>query len=127
MTRWKRARLVTAWIVGLYLAFMFVGQGLPKFDPEGFWTAPFERWGYPVWLRWLVGALEVGGGAALLIPWVATWGGISLVVIMGGAWVTRAGDGRWVDVAWITLYALALLWISWEWWGWRRPRGSRTA
>jgi len=41
---------------------------------------------------------------------------------MLGAWGTRFRDGRMVDVAWITLYAVALLWIAVEWWPLRRPR-----
>lgn len=121
MTMWKKARLAGAWLAGAYLGWMFVQMGWVKFDPEGFWTPAFERWGYPAWLRVLVGAVEVGGGVALIIPWVASWGGIAVAVVMGGAWLTRAGDGRWVDVAWITVYALACLWIAWEWWGWRKP------
>ncbi len=123
MSVWlKRIRLVAAWLLGLYLARMFVNMGWIKFDPEGFWTAAFERWGYPAWLRVPVGVLEVGGGIMLVIPWLATYGGLALAVVMGGAWVTGAGAGRWVDVAWITGYALACLWIAWEWRGWRRPR-----
>jgi len=39
-----------------------------------------------------------------------------------GAWVTRMGDGRFVDVAWISLYLAGLLWIAFEWWPYRRPR-----
>ncbi len=62
----------------------------------------------------------------ILIPWTASWGGLSLAVIMIGAWVTRFGDGRMVDVAWITAYLLALLWIAFEWWDMRRPRIPRS-
>ena len=122
MTMWKKVRLVAAWLAGAYLARMMVQMGWVKFDPDGFWTAAFERWGYPVWLRQLVGAIEVGGGIAMIIPWIASWGGLAVAVVMGGAWVTRAGDGRWVDVAWITVYMLGCLWVAFEWWSWRRPR-----
>lgn len=121
MTTAKKARLAVAWLLGLYLARMYVLQGWDKFDPEGFWAAPFERWGYPVWLRWLVGVLEVGGGIALLVPWIATWGAVALVVVMVGAGVTRATGGWWVDVAWIAAYAVACAWIGFEWRAWRRP------
>jgi hypothetical protein len=43
--------MVGAWLVGLYLARMYVEMGWVKFDPDGFWTEAFESWGYPVWLR----------------------------------------------------------------------------
>jgi uncharacterized membrane protein YphA (DoxX/SURF4 family) len=122
---WKRIRLAVSWLLGLYLARMFVSMGWVKFDPEGFWTAAFERWGYPVWLRLLVGGIETVGGVALLIPWVATYAGVALAVVMGGAWVTRLMDGRFVDVAWITAYAIGVLWVAFEWRGFVLPKGVR--
>jgi hypothetical protein len=38
---------------------------------------------------------------------------------MLGAWGTRAHDGRWVDVAWISAYLLGLAWIGYECWSFR--------
>jgi len=78
-------------------------------------AAQFERWGYPVWLRLAVGAIETAGGALLVIPWVATWAGLAVATVMVGAGVTRMMDGRWVDVAWIAVYLAGCLWIAWEW------------
>jgi len=127
MTTFKKVRLVAAWCLGAYLARMYVRMGWVKFDPGGFWTAAFERWGYPVGLRWAVGAIEVGGGILLLVPWVASYAALALAAVMVGAWVTRVGDGRFVDVAWITAFLAALLWIAYEWWGFRRPRPGRRA
>ena len=121
----KRTRLVLAWLAGLYLASMYVGMGTIKFDPEGFWTAAFERWGYPVWLRLLVGSIEVGGGILLLVPWVATYAAAAVGFVMAGAWITRFNDGRMVDVAFVTLYMAALLWIGFEWRGYRWPRRKK--
>ncbi len=119
---WKRARLAASWLVALYMTQLVVPMGVVKFDPDGFWTAAFDRWGYPVWFRLLVGAIETAGGVMLVIPWLASWGGLAVTAVMVGAWVTRANDGRWVDVAYITAYAAACGWIAFEWWGWRRPR-----
>jgi len=115
MTWWKRARLAAAWCLGLYLAVMYIRMGWIKFDPGGFWTAAFHRWGYPPWLRVVVGGVEVAGGAMLLIPWTATLGALAVAFVMAGAWITRYLDGRYVDVAWISAYFVALLWIAWEW------------
>lgn len=120
MTIWvRRTRLVAAWLVGLYLARMYVPMGWVKFDPEGFWTAAFSRWGYPEWLRIGVGIAEVAGGIALVIPWIASYGAGLVALVMAGAWVTRASDGRWTDVFWISAYLLALGWITFEWWRFR--------
>jgi uncharacterized membrane protein YphA (DoxX/SURF4 family) len=115
MSRGKRARLAAAWLLGLYLANMYIRMGWIKFDPDGFWTGAFERWGYPAWLRVSVGWVEVVGGAMLIVPWTATLGALAVAVVMGGAWLTRYLDGRYVDVVWISSYFVALLWIAYEW------------
>lgn len=125
MTAVKRFRLVAAWCLGIYFARMYVQMGWVKFDAGGFWTAAFERWGYPVWLRWLVGAIEVAGGILLLVPWVASYAALAVGGVMVGALVTRLGDSRYVDVAWISAYLVGLLWIAFEWWPYRRPRLER--
>lgn len=121
----KRLRLVAAWCLGAYFAWMYVRMGWVKFDPDGFWTVAFQRWGYPVWLRWLVGVIEVVGGILLLVPWMASYGAVAVAVVMVGALVTRIGDARYVDVAWIAAYTIGLLWIAFEWWPYRRPRLPR--
>jgi uncharacterized membrane protein YphA (DoxX/SURF4 family) len=115
MTRWKQARLLAAWLLGLYLANLYVRMGWIKFDPHGFWTAAFARWGYPPWLRVSVGCIEVVGGAMLVVPWTASLGALAVASVMAGAWITRFLDARYVDVAWISVYFLALLWIAYEW------------
>ena len=115
----RQGRLLAAWILALYLARMYVTMGWIKFDPAGFWTAAFTRWGYPPWFRVLIGALEVLGGLLLILPWTASYGAVTLVLVMLGAWGTRAHDGRWVDVAWISAYVAGLLWIGYEWWSFR--------
>ena len=118
----KRIRLALALAVGVYLITVFFHNGIDKFDPRGFWAEPFERWGYPVWLRWLVGALESGGSVMLVIPWLAAWGGLATAIAMAGALYTRLPSGHWEDVAWITLWLASSLWIAWEWREWRWPR-----
>ena len=134
MKSWsRRVRLVLAWIVGLYLARMYIGMGWIKLDPAGFWTDAFQRWGYPAWFRVLVGGIEVLGGALLVVPWLASYGALAVAVVMVGAWWTRFQDHRYVDVAWISAYAVALAWLSYEWWEFRwgarktRPSGSAEA
>ena len=116
------ARRALALAVGAYLGLMFIRQGVAKFDPNGFWTEPFERWGYPVWLRVGVGFIETVGGALLVVPWLATWAGLAVGAVMVGAAVTRAMGGWWIDVAWIASYLAGSLWIAWEWKSFRLPR-----
>jgi uncharacterized membrane protein YphA (DoxX/SURF4 family) len=125
---WRRARWLGAWLLGLYFARMYLEMGWVKFDPAGFWSAAFARWGYPPWFRILIGGLEVAGGVCLVVPWLASYGAVVLVVVMLGAWGTRAHDGRWVDVSWISAYLVGLIWIGYEWRGWRigARKSSRT-
>lgn len=118
----KRVRLGLALLVGAYMITVYVSNGWDKFDPEGFWAEPFVRWGYPVWLRILVGVLEAAGGIMLVIPWLATWGGLATAVAMSGALYTRLPSGYWTDVMWISIWLAASLWIAFEWKDWRWPR-----
>lgn len=118
----KRVRLALAIAVGAYLITVYFDHGVDKFDPDGFWAGPFERWGYPVWLRWTVGVLESAGSVMLVIPWLATWGGIATGIAMTGALYTRVPSGFWVDVAWIAFWLALSLWVAWEWRDWRWPR-----
>jgi uncharacterized membrane protein YphA (DoxX/SURF4 family) len=121
----KKIRLVIAWALGLYLARMYVRNGWIKFDPDGFWTAAFAEWGFPVWFRWLVGAIEVVGGALLLVPWLASWAAAALTIVMLGALTLRLGGGWFVDAAWIAAYLVCLGWIGLQWWPWRwRPKSQ---
>ena len=124
---WSKARLVVAWLAAAYLAQMYVSMGWVKFDPQGFWTAAFDRWGYPSWLMVGVGIIEVVAGVLVIIPWIASWAALALVSVMLGALYTRLMDGHLVDSAWITLYIAALIWIAAEFWSWRRPRRSTAA
>jgi uncharacterized membrane protein YphA (DoxX/SURF4 family) len=111
----KRIRWVLALLVGLYLMQLFVTNGWRKFDADGFWSAPFERWGYPSWFRILVGLIETGAGIGLMIPWVATYSGISLFIVMVGALYTRWGSEFPSDLVWIAVWGTACLWIAFEW------------
>ncbi len=126
----RHARLAATWVLGLYLGWIYVHQGWIKFDPNGFWTTAFARWNYPDWLRLLVGSIEVGGGLCLIVPWLASYGAIGLLAVMGAAWITRAQGAHWVDVAWITAYMIGLAWIAVQWRDWRlrlTPLGKRVA
>jgi len=114
-------------LLGLFIAFVFVQQGWMKFDPASMWTAAFEGWGYPVWFRILIGVVEVVGGVCLILPWLTTYSAAVLSVIMAGAWVTLARSGHLADVLWPTVYVVVLIWVGFEWRGWRLGSGRRPA
>lgn len=104
-------RRIAAWLSAAYLAWTVAPMGWVKFDPDGFWTPAFERWGYPVWLRILVGAIEVGAGIGILVPRFTAYAAAALAVVLAGAWLTRFNDGRFTDVAWLSFYLALLGWI----------------
>ncbi|MGH7535010.1 MAG: hypothetical protein ACREMG_05435, partial [Gemmatimonadales bacterium] len=81
---------------------------------------------YPLWLRVLVGGIEVVAGAALIGPRVASYAGLALSLIMAGALGALAHDHRWADVARVTACGAGLTWIVYEWW-WRRLGGETQA
>lgn len=108
--------MVFVWLVAVWLAVKFVPNGWDKFNPHGFWSAPFERWGYPVWFRWLVGIAEVGGGVAILVPRLAAYGAPVLFIVMVGAFVTRMGSGQVDDLIAIAIYAAAIALVGYQRW-----------
>jgi putative oxidoreductase len=113
-TAWRRRG---AYVLGVGVGLIFVLMGVMKFVPDGAWTAPFARWGYPVWFRYLVGAVELLGGLGLLAPRLASYAAATLGLVMAGAFVTRLQDGLSGDHAGIVVYALLLAWFAWEWRG----------
>jgi uncharacterized membrane protein YphA (DoxX/SURF4 family) len=123
----RRGRLVAAWVLGIYLAGMYVRMGWSELESDGFWGESLARSDYPAWLPRLVGGIEVLGGAALIVPWLASYGGFALSVLTAVAWGSLAHDHRWTDVARVTWYTAALTWIAYEWLWLRLGRGaSRT-
>ncbi len=78
-------------------------------------------------LRLVVGFIETAGGVLILIPWTATYAGVAVTAVMAGAFYTRIGAGFPEDLAWIAAYAVALLWIAFEWRSFRWPRFGRRA
>jgi hypothetical protein len=115
VTGLRRGRLVAAWLLGIYLAGLYVRLGWSELDSD---TLP------P--LRTLLGGLVVLGGATLVIPWLASYGGFLLSLVTAAAWGTLAHDHRWADLARATLYIAGLTWIAYEWLWLRLGRRSST-
>ena len=88
-----RIQPILLWLIALWLAYRVGLMGYYKLDPEGMWTKAFQKWGYPVWFRYLIGLLELGGALLLIIPKTRHFGGILLAIIMIGALITRLVNG----------------------------------
>lgn len=103
------------WLFSLYFTILFVDQGWKKFDPEGFWSGAFERWGYPTWFMFFIGFLEVAGGILILFPRVNGYGALTLAAVMLGAFITRLIHGMSIsDGVSIAFYLVAMTLLAYE-------------
>jgi uncharacterized membrane protein YphA (DoxX/SURF4 family) len=85
---------VVLWVFSLFLAWVFIRQGVAKFDDTSGWARAFRTWHFPAWFRILIGVLETS--AALLLLWKRTAfaGAVIIIVVMLGAMGTHAYWGR---------------------------------
>src|SRR5215207_7776659 len=116
------------WILTILLAVLMVGPGSQKFT-SGVWERMFRQWGYPDGFYLVIGAIEVAGGLALLIPRLASYAAILLSIVMLGASATqvlRGGRNGVGEVVFAALLAL-LAFIRWNHRWRRRPRLQHAA
>jgi putative oxidoreductase len=82
-----RGVTVLLWVVTILLALIMILAGSGKFR-SNVWQLLFAGWGFPIWFSYLIGALEIIGGACLLVPRLASYAAVLLCTILGGAVVT---------------------------------------
>jgi uncharacterized membrane protein YphA (DoxX/SURF4 family) len=82
-------REIFLWALTALLVMVFVRAGLDKFDDSSGWARAFRFWGYPVWFRLTIGALELLGALLILWPRTAAYGGAIIAVIMLGGMGTH--------------------------------------
>ena len=80
---------VLLWALSVMLILVFARAGWDKFDAGSGWARAFAFWGYPVWFRLTIGALELGAAALLLWPRTAAYGAAIIVIIMLGGMGTH--------------------------------------
>src|SRR5438270_11898094 len=91
------AKRTGLWILVIALAAEFTIAGISKFGDHSVWARMFSAWGFPYWLRPLVGSIEVGCGVGLLVPRARRWACLPLLCVMSGAILTQliyGGAGR---------------------------------
>ena len=84
----KYVQIGGRWILSAVLAVVMVGPGLQKFTSP-VWQRMFRSWGYPEHFYLVIGAVEVVGGVALLVPRLASYSAIVLALVMIGASATQ--------------------------------------
>src|SRR5436305_9671403 len=90
---------IVLWIATLVAGLGIAVVGAAKFGNPREWQRLFVGWGYPAWMSYAVGAAELIGAVALLIPRFALTGVLVLGVVMTGALITlllhRGGPMGW--------------------------------
>jgi hypothetical protein len=108
---------VAPWVPAVLLALLFARAGLAKFSADSGWARAFAHWGFPVWFRVLIGALEVGAAALVLVPArlaprAAPAGALVIIAVMLGGMATHVvrDGGRHLtsEVVPLTLASLLL-------------------
>ena len=78
-------RSLAIWVLQFLLAALFAIQGIMKLTGSPAWISRFNAWGYPDHFYLVVGLAELLGAIVLLIPRLAKFGALMLIVVMGGA------------------------------------------
>ena len=84
----RRARTILLWIVTILISLGIGLAGLMKFLQPDHWQSLFAGWGYPKWFSSVVGVAEVVGAVGLLIPRLALYAVMVLVIVMTGALIS---------------------------------------
>jgi uncharacterized membrane protein YphA (DoxX/SURF4 family) len=93
----NRRRLVldlVLWTFGLFLAWVFLRQGIAKFSDQSGWAQAFRLWHFPVWFRVLVGIVETTAALLLLTRRTAAAGAALVMAVMIGAMGTHVYWGH---------------------------------
>jgi len=81
----KRSLFVLTWVASILAALGIGLAGITKFAAATRWEDLFAVWGFPQWFLPVVGALEIAGAIALLIPRLSLYGALVLGSVMIGA------------------------------------------
>jgi len=84
-----RVKTIAIWTISVLLSLSFLAAGWPKILPNDNMVARFENWGYSAEFAILIGVLEMFAGALVLVPRVALYGCITIIVLMVGAVYTH--------------------------------------
>src|ERR1700759_1657842 len=63
-----KTKNIISWILAGLLSLAFIGVGITKLLGADMQIKNFESWGYPQWLRFPVGLIEIVLAIGLLIP-----------------------------------------------------------
>jgi len=98
----------------LFLAWVFIRQGIAKFSNTSGWARAFRVWHFPVWFRVLIGTLEISAALLLLTRRTAFAGALIIILVMLGAMGTHVywGHPRQVTSEILPLFLAAMVAIG---------------
>lgn len=85
---------VILWVFALFLAWVFIRQGIAKFSDTSGWARAFRAWHFPVWFRVVIGVAETVAALLLLTRRTAFAGAIIIIGVMLGAMATHVYWGH---------------------------------
>ncbi|MEV6763108.1 DoxX family protein [Streptomyces sp. NPDC051105] len=127
--RGRRARLALRTVQVLLALFYAIASALPKLIAQPSAAESFDRIGWGSAGMYTIGALELAGAVALLIPLLQSVAAMALSALMVGAFIVQLTvfDGQYAATPLILIVPLAL--IAWarrgqnaRLWGLARPR-----
>ncbi|MFG3020329.1 DoxX family protein [Streptomyces sp. NPDC048254] len=127
--RGRRARLALRMVQVLLALFYAIASALPKLTAHPSAVESFDSIGWGSAGMYTIGALELAGAVALLIPVLQSVAAMALSALMVGAFIVQLTvfDGQYVATPLILILPLAL--IAWarrgqnaRLWGLMRPR-----
>ncbi|MEW2809546.1 DoxX family protein [Streptomyces massasporeus] len=111
--RGRRARIALRTLQVLLAVFYAIASALPKLIGHPSATESFERLGWGSAGMYTIGALELAGAIALLIPVLQSVAAMALSVLMVGAFIVQIAvfDGQYAATPLILIVPLVL--IAW--------------
>lgn len=95
----------------------FIVIGLSKFESSGSWVKVFEAIGFGQWFRYFTGAMQIAGGALMLLRRTTIVGALMIACTMAGAAVAdlfylHAGPAFVIPLV-LFAGAIAIAWQRW--------------
>lgn len=109
-----KGKKIILWILIVLLGLMFAWSGIMKVtDLNGVSSTGFIQAGLPLWFMYLIGVLEIAGGAGLFFRQTTIWAAYGLIGIMIGAIVVCLMNQPWYYALAPLAFGLLLYAIVW--------------
>ena len=117
----SRVQSVISWIVQVLLAALYVLTSSAKLIGRPQTIERFRHWGFPEKFYFVIGVLELLGAIGLLIPRLAGYAAIGLILLMIGAAATHLVNGEGLQVLRPLIFIVFLAFVVYV----RRPWASK--